>query len=268
MIWDTVMGHDELDMLECRLTELQGVKNLTHVVVEADVDHQGHPKPYHFSENLDRFAAWSDRLVIVRATGLPDSPDAWDREHAQREHVAEALVDASPDDVVLHGDIDEIPTATFAANVAPRGFVTAGMAFHCFAVDWLHPQVWPGTVAGRYRNITSYSKMRDARLMGTPIPRSGWHFSWVGGHQASLEKTTRFCHPEVMGWAGDAIERDDFYRHGYHVDGYRLDAVTVNQSWPRWIAEGHAPASWFRPVDGVRQELHINAGQIIKEVRV
>ena len=267
MIWDTFMGHDELDMLECRLTELQDVPNLTHVLVEADTDHQGHPKPYYFSEHAERFAAWSDRLIIIQATGLPDSPDAWDREHAQREHVARALTDADPDDVVLHGDIDEIPTTTFAANVKPRGFVTAGMSFHCFAVDWLHPGEWPGTVAGRARNISSFAKMRDSRLTGTPIPRSGWHLTWIGGHEASLTKTTRFCHPEVLTWAGAALERDDFYRHGYHVNGQRLEAVTVNGSWPRWIAEGHAPASWFRPTDVEREHIDIQAGRIVKGVR-
>lgn len=266
MIWDTFMGCDELDMLECRLTELQDVPDLHHVVVEADVDHQGHPKPYHFTENQERFAAWSDRLTIVRATDLPDSPDAWDREHAQREWVSEALADADPHDVVLHGDIDEIPTATFARNVKPRGFIAAGQRFYCFAVDWLHPSEWPGTVAAPIKSITSFAKMRDTRLLCQRIPGSGWHFTWIGGHDVTVEKVNHFCHPEVLAWAGEALERDDLYRHGYHVDGKRLDPVEVDHTWPRWIAEGHAPDSWFRPRNVDRRHLDLNAGQIVKQV--
>ena len=260
-----MMGCAELDMLECRLTELENVPDLVHVLVEADTDHQGHPKPYHFTENRERFAAWGDRLRIVRATDLPDSPDAWDREHAQREWVAEALTDADPDDVVLHGDLDEIPTDTFARNVKPRGFVAAGQRFHCFAVDWLHPMVWPGTVAGHVRHISTFAAMRSARLTVQIIPRSGWHFSWVGGHAYTIEKTRTFCHPEVLDWSAEALDRGDFYTHGYHVDGQRLDAVEVDRTWPRWIAERRCPDDWFRP-DTERRELDLRPGRIVKRV--
>src|SRR5688572_27564099 len=116
------MVNDELDMIECRLTELENIPNLTHVFVEADVDHQDHPKPYHLTENIERFDQWKDRLVVVRASGLPtasENPDPWAREHAQREFVREAFTDAEPDDVILHGDLDEIPRDVFARNVRP-----------------------------------------------------------------------------------------------------------------------------------------------------
>ncbi len=67
MIVDTFPFRDEFDLLECRLTELQDVPDLVHVAVEADVDHQDHPKPYLLSENLDRFAPWKERLVVFFA---------------------------------------------------------------------------------------------------------------------------------------------------------------------------------------------------------
>lgn len=264
MIWDTFMAAGELDMLECRLVELQDVPDLMHVIVEADTDHQGHPKPYHITENLDRFAAWSERIRIVRATDLPDSPDAWDREHAQREWTSQGLTDADPDDVVLHGDLDEIPTVTFTRHVKPRGFVVAGQTFHPFAVDWQHPAMWPGTVAARTRDIGTFTAMRDARLRASVIPRSGWHFSWVGGHQYTLDKTNTFCHPEVMQWAAEPLAANDFYRHGYHVDGARLDAVEVDRWWPRWIQDRKCPDDWFRPRDVERRTLNVGAGQILK----
>lgn len=265
MIYDTFMGNDEFDMLECRLVELAAIPDLVHVLVEADVDHQGHPKPYHFTENAERFAAWGDRLRIVRATGLPSAvehPDPWSREHAQREHLRDGLHDASPDDVVLHGDLDEIPTEVFVRNVRPHRFVTAGMRFHPFAVDWLHPEMWPGTVAGYVRDITSFSAMRDARLSGQAIPYSGWHFSWVGGQAYQRSKLGAFCHPEVAAWSKDHIDRDDFYRHGYHVDGTRLEAVEVDGDWPRWIRDLRCPEHWFRP-RGQREDITVRAGSIL-----
>jgi beta-1,4-mannosyl-glycoprotein beta-1,4-N-acetylglucosaminyltransferase len=256
-IYDTFMANQELDMAECRFYELEDVPDLVHVVVEADVDHQDHPKPYHFTAAMEsgRFDRWACRIRIVRASGLPtaaDHPDPWAREHAQREHTREGLTDASPEDVVLHGDIDEIPTAVWVRNVRPQGYSVAGMKFHCFAVDWLHPHLWQGTVAARYSHITSFSEMRDARNHAKLMPGSGWHFSWVGGREYTIDKLNSFCHPEIAPRTLDGLEQDLFMGQGFHVDGKKLAPVEVGPGWPKWIREGHAPDSWYRPrVDAV-----------------
>lgn len=265
MIVDTFMISDELDMLECRLVELDSVVDL-FVAVEADVDHQDHAKPYHLTENLDRFERWADRLRVVRASGLPtasDDPDAWTREHAQREWTWRGLDDVPDDAVILHGDLDEIPTVTWTRYVKPRTFSVAAQRFHPFAVDWLHPEPWPGTVAARKSTIHSFAEMRDTRLRAPAVPGSGWHFSWVGSLDYQIAKLDRFCHPEVREWAEDSITNADCYRYGYHVDGRRLEPVEVDHTWPRWIADRLCPPDWFRPrVE--RREVQMSAGQIVK----
>jgi hypothetical protein len=241
------MFNNELDMLECRLVELQGVPDLVHVIVEADVTHGGNtPKPLHYAENAERFAPWADRIVHVVASDLPTDVDAWSREHAQREHVGRALADADPYDIVFHGDVDEIPDPTVAAYIEPAGFVVMSQRLHCFAVDWLHPEPWAGTVAGRFKDITSFARMRDARLT-TPriIPNAGWHLSWLGGEEIADAKMWAFCHPEIIPqWEG---RLGSCYRDGIHVDGTKMAPVTVDDTWPRWVAEKHCPTSWFRP---------------------
>ena len=256
------MGCGEVDMLRCRVHELRSVPNLIHVVVEADVDHQGNPKPFRFADHIGEFDP--DRVRFVWATGLPDSPNAWHREHAQREFVRDAMFDAESGDVVLHGDIDEIPTATFAANVKPRGFVVAQMRFHPFAVDWQHPDDWCGTVAGRYQDITSFATMRDARMTARPIPRSGWHLSWVGGTDYALSKLSSCAHSEIREWTEAPITKGDLWRHGYHVDGQRLTAVDVDTSWPEWVRSDACPPEWFRPRDAPRVALDLKPGAIVK----
>lgn len=275
MIYDTFMGNAEFSMLECRMVELQPIPNLVHVLVEADVDHQDHPKPYHFTDNTRLFEQWGDRLRIIRATDLPSAqvaPDPWAREHAQREWVREGLADAKPDDLILHGDIDEIPTVPWvwsAANTPGERFHIAMQRFHCFAVDWLHPQPWPGTVAGRYGRVSSFSEMRDIRMLGyTPELQArptngGWHFSWVGGRDAALDKLESFCHPEIADWCRDGLEDDVFLTAGYHVDGVRLRPVTVDRTWPKWIREGNAPAAWYRTSEG--HDMTVHRGRILGE---
>jgi len=251
---DSFMMNDELDLLTCRLVEIGDAVDYV-IAVEADIDHQDHPKPFYLTENLDRFAEWSDKLIVVRATGLPthaDDPDPWAREHAQREFVAEGLrqIGIEDSDVILHGDLDEIPTAVCARNVRPSGLVAFDMSLLCFAVDWLHPERWRGTVAARVGQVRSFGQMRDARNVAPCLPNAGWHLSWLGGKDAQLHKLDAFCHPEIAGRCRDGIEADIWLSEGWHVDGKKLTPVDVDRSWPKWIAEGRCPASWFRPRHG------------------
>lgn len=247
MIFDTFMVNEDLDMLECRLVELEDVPNVVHVAVEANVDHQDHPKPFWLTENLDRFAPWKDRLRVVRATGLPtavDAPDPWAREHAQREHVAGALTDALAVDVVLHGDIDEIPTALVVRNIRPHGLVAFEQRGHFWSCRWRYPLPWRGTVAGRARDISSFARMRDARNVAKALPDAGWHLSWLGGPDVALEKVGSFCHPEVKDRIVGGLASDRFLQDGVHVDGVTMERCEIDDTFPRYVREGRCPASW------------------------
>jgi hypothetical protein len=129
------------------------------------------------------------------------------------------------------------------------------MRFHCFAVDWLHPENWRGTVAGTAATVKAlgdrmFSKMRDTRNFAPCPPHmhdAGHHFSWVGGNEYGWRKLASFCHPEIERQVRDGLAGDIFYRDGWHVDGSKLAPVDVDDTWPRWIAERSCPDVWFRP---------------------
>ena len=257
MIIDTFMFSNEIDMLTCRLTEIGDVVDVV-IAVESDVDHQNNPKPYVLTENIDRFERWWDKLIVVRATDLPTDPNPWTREHAQREWIGEAIRDlpgVSGSDIVLQSDVDEIPRALNVRNVRPgSGLAVFEMRFHPFCVDWIHPHPWQGTVAATVDTVAGlgrgadgpFTVMRDARLWST-VPAgyrdAGWHFTWVG--QDPMAKIESFCHPEVYDHIVEYGDR--FATEGIHVDGLKLDPVDVDSGWPKWIRDGHAPDSWFRP---------------------
>jgi len=249
VIWDCVMLRDELDMLEMRLTEFQDVPGLMHVVAEADVDFQGHPKPLWFGDHLERFAPWKDRILHIAATNLPDSDDPWVRENAQRNACAAALQQhgAAPDDVVLVGDVDEIPPTP----LPPLG--GAGWAMEVrhmtFAVDWENPVRQVCTSAVRWKQIRTFARMRELKYW---LPRidAGWHFSWLGGPAAITAKNEACAHLEHKAKvaAGNAAGR--LYEQGWCPwmgDGVQLAPVEVDETWPRWIRERRCPPEWFRP---------------------
>jgi len=252
VIYDAFMFHDEFDMLEARLTELEDIPDLVHVLVEAEVTHQGAPKPLYYQENRGRFDRWAHRILPVVAQTLPtvaEKPNQWARENAQREWIGQALAAAGDDDIILQSDVDEIPRAVVVRNVKPRVPVAFDQTFHPFAVDWVHPERWRGTVACRVRHLsgsTAFSRMRNLRNIAPAIPDAGWHFSWVGGTDYALHKLASFCHPEIADRTADGLRDDVFLSEGIHVDGARL-APYDGDDWPRWVKDRKCPDNWFRP---------------------
>ena len=261
LIIDAFPFNNELDMLECRLTELSD--HVDHfVLVESEQDHQDHPKPLWYMEHRERFTPWADKIVHVVTGKMPtqaEDNDPWAREHAQREWIGAGLnrLDLSPDDIILQSDVDEIPRALYARNVRPGGgMLVFGMRMHCFAVDWLHPVIWQGTVAATARTLAAlpdgkrFSYQRDNRLRAQCPPHmrdAGWHLSWLGGRDAAMAKLGSFCHPEIAEQTEEWLRQEMFWREGFHVDGQKQQAVDVDETWPKWIVDGHAPKVWFRP---------------------
>lgn len=249
MIYDTFMFNDELDMLECRLTELQDVPDLQHVLVESLHDHRGRHKLLYFADNRGRFAAWADRVLHVIARALPDSPDPWVRENAQREYAGAALRDVSSDDVILHGDVDEIPTVealTWAVGDLQEPAVLR-MRLCNYAADWLYPEPWNGTIAARPGHVASFSSLRAQRNSLPHVPGAGSHLSWMGGTEAHQRKLACHCHLEMTQAEHDLIASGRAYWEGMHHSGVQMAGVDVDETWPAWVWKRQCPLSWFRP---------------------
>lgn len=251
----------ELLLLECRLTELYDAVD-AFVIVEANVDHQDHPKPLNFLEHQDQFAAWKDKICYVVAETLPTLQEddwSWAREHAQREWVGLGLdrLEVTNDDIILHGDMDEIPSALAARNMRPQRqeMISFDQRGHFWAIDWLYPPGWCGTVATRAETLMHlagasagpFAMMRNSRnLNGKHIP-GGWHFSWLGGPEAWDRKVGSFCHPEVEDRIrnGEAEKR---WQKGIHVDHIKMIPVDIDRTWPKWMQNpDNVPPSWLRP---------------------
>ena len=257
-VYDTFMFTGtpvELDMLQCRLTELETAPVHRHVIVEASITHRGEPKRLVFPEHRERFARWADRItyIPVSATGLPsplDAPDPWAREHAQREYAREGIFGNRPDDVVLHGDVDEIPAAGAVWQVSHGVLspVVLEQAHYMYAVDWLYPgRVWPGTIAAAVRDVAGVQDLRAQRWELPRMPYAGWHLSWMGGVEEQRRKLGLHCHLEMTRAEYQRIDSGAAYRLGAHHGGAQMIPVDVDGTWPWWIAQGRCPPSWFRP---------------------
>jgi hypothetical protein len=248
VIWDCTMIRDELDMLEARVREFEGLE-VTHVICESRVTHRGDPKPLYFHENQDRFAPWKDRIALVIGAAPDPGMPPWPREHAQRDLAMGVLEDAADDDVVVIGDVDEFwPQGFDFAAVRPVTAFDQKLAM--YAVDWLYPELHRCTVAATWRYVRAnggLAAVRDQRGNYRGV-QGGWHLTWLGGLGAQREKLRVTCHTEMTQAEYDRIWSGACYERGEHHGGqYQMIPVDVDESWPGMIWRRECPPEWFRP---------------------
>jgi beta-1,4-mannosyl-glycoprotein beta-1,4-N-acetylglucosaminyltransferase len=263
----------EPDMLECRLTELEGCVDY-HVIVEGTLTFQGEEKPLAFKRDCDRYARWLDRVIYVEVTPSTVFPgkqpgDAWAREHYSRQSVVDGLAQARLGDIVMHGDVDEIPTPAAVASLLenPIPHPHRLRARWCdFAVDWLMPPEceWLAPSVALYAQVGNFTELRETAWPAWPHRSPGsWHLTWLGGPEAMRQKVRAFSHAEQVPQIDAGVAEGLYYERGvgWHDGrhGIQQAAVDVDETWPRWIWEswdpvrrrrrpgGPAPASWFRP---------------------
>lgn len=184
-IFDCILLDDELDLLELRFRELADLP-VTHVIAEAETDHQGAPKPLHFQDSrYGRFRPWYGRWthVVIRPGELPDKPPK-ERKDALREYLAHGL-SGSEGDLILHGSITEIPRAQVVEYLtrAPLEHpVTLQMQVHAYRPGLVHPLPWRGTAACAYGSIpgSGLTFLREQRHRWPAITRAGTRLAHWG----------------------------------------------------------------------------------------
>lgn len=114
MIFDCFTFFNELDILDIRLHEMAPVVD-KFVLVEATKTFQGQPKPLYYSENKQRYARYSDKIIHVVVEFPEDLQPTrhqrtigWAREHFQRDKIGNGLGAAKTGDLIIVSDVDEI----------------------------------------------------------------------------------------------------------------------------------------------------------------
>ena len=222
-VFDCVIleSRDQLDLLEARFHEFRDIPEVTHVICEAETDYHGNPKPKHFSreEKDDRFLPWHGRWnhVLVYADELPSDCDPRGKKDALRDRLAHGF-NGDPDDIVMHGNIDEIPAMWMVSRLA-RGEselpVTMSMK-HCAGhAGVILPGEWHGTAAHQRQHIGSFSGLRRRRKEFPLVITAGTRLSGMGAE---------------------------------YTEGIPL-REEVSESWPRYIREGLCPGEWWPEED-------------------
>lgn len=191
MIIDTFPFNDEFDMLEIRLAITDQYVD-RWIISEADRTFSGIAKPYHLSDNLHLFPQYRDRMEIVRLEIDPDKIN-WQCENRMRSGLSAALEHCAPDDIVIHGDLDEVINPEQFQDIVAymdqqQRPVTCTMEMYIYRFDQRANRRWGGSVVSRrawfedcqqlYKGVNVKRKDRSHCVS---LDRTvGWHWTWIG----------------------------------------------------------------------------------------
>jgi beta-1,4-mannosyl-glycoprotein beta-1,4-N-acetylglucosaminyltransferase len=229
---DCFMFFNELDLLEIRLNTLRPYVD-RFVLFESPKTFSGRPKKLYYQENKARYEGFNITHLVA---DFEAKVDPWMNEREQRDYLMNGVQDVSPEELILHGDIDEIPDFT---GYAGKEGVFGMKAYYFFLDVYVKVDQWRGTVAQKRGSISSFQNLRDTRTH-LPIVGSGWHFSTLGSLEQIIEKIEGFSHqelntPEVKNHLADKIRR---LVSPYHNRVHRRRSFMVEMpSGPGWLLD-------------------------------
>lgn len=186
MIIDCFTFFDEFEILEIRLHELDEWVD-RFVLVECAETYSGEKKPLYFLKNKNKVKSFLPKITHLIAPAPKNPKDFWVRIKSQTDYLINALDDCADGDLILIGDVDEIPKGLDFTEIllGERGFVVFVQRQYFFYLNLRRPGGWPGTVMmpfGRIKDDFDNS-MFDARIIrrsGYAVKSGGWHFTKVG----------------------------------------------------------------------------------------
>lgn len=242
--FDCCMAFNERDMLELRLRTLYDAVD-RFVIVEAGMTHSGQPKPAWIGDALqtERFAPFAEKIIYSYSATLSGA-NSWERERAHRGLIGGVLqVYARPDDLVIVGDVDEIPNPDVLSQIGDGAAM--GMDFYYYDLQHRVRMGW-GIGALRWRDEQDANAIRT--LAGHTVPRienGGWHFSYFATPEQVAVKLDAFMHhadpgirdvPRDPEWLGAKMRagKDLFGRD------LQIDRVPLSDFLPRPLLEYRA----------------------------
>ncbi|MDC3125851.1 hypothetical protein OA418_03340 [Candidatus Pelagibacter sp.] len=211
-IFDCFMYFDEEIVLDLRLNMLSPVVDY-FVIVESKFTHKGDKRDLKF--DIDKFTEFKDKIIYLVFDQEPNDIErlndddvedeksrklilnAARRENGQRNFIANGLMKANDDDLVLISDVDEIPNLEQVdlINIKNKIILFKQDMFYYKLNLMLPDLIWSGTKACKKKYLKSPQWLRNVKDKKYPFYRfdtffsdkkyinikfvndGGWHFS-------------------------------------------------------------------------------------------
>jgi hypothetical protein len=262
-IYDCFTFYNEFDLLELRLRELYNHVD-RFVLVEADRTFQNKEKPLYFRDQFGdpRWDEFRDKILVGPITNMPEAADTWGRERHQRDSITRFVSSAEPDDIIMIGDIDEIPRVETVQKLRASTQSIWGFRMPLFNFKFNYMMctqdyytVWSGAIRRKLLNSAEdFRRMRHV-LNQCPynfsdsnvqiIEHAGWHFTYLGTSDFARTKIQSFAHSETNDPAIlDQLDIEDSIRQGTGIirtnNDYKFVPVMIDDYLPSAITNNQA----------------------------
>ena len=225
-IFDCFMYYDEDLVLDLRLNILDKyVKKF--VIVESCFTHSGKKRNFNF--DINKFKKFKDKIIYIQVEDLPSTireykptdneeiknsailDNALERENFQRNQIFKGLNICEDNDLVIVGDIDEIPNMENFKYKNKISIFLQKMFYYKFNLK--HPTLtWVGSKACKKKNLISPQWLRNISpkkysfwrldilfsnkkyLNLNVIVNGGWHFTNIKKPEEVHFKLSNFLH--------------------------------------------------------------------------
>ncbi|MCP1202025.1 discoidin domain-containing protein [Acetobacter oryzoeni] len=267
-VFDCFSFFNEFDLLDIRLAELDEVVDY-FVICESSYNYMGKKKNLFFQENNSRYKKYAHKIIYLPILSFPEGLDQFKRDAYQREQMMRIVQRAQPDDLIIHTDIDEIPTLDairFAKKFDGITYFSMNMYQYYFNLlerkGWWHPYAIQKKYINildslnREKNITEndwnfylftymrYTLLHEAYHLSIPVTvrnDSGWHFTNMGGLDALEKKFHAYAHsddpwPNLMKDRNRLKQQIDIGTRIFRFDEL-AEYVPVDKTFPKYILE-------------------------------
>ncbi len=212
-IYDCFIFNGENLILEVRLNELNKLVDY-FVIIEFGETFTGIKKKPKFDKKF--LKKFNNKIryyfIDIRISEI----DPWKREGFQRNQIAKGIHDASPDDLIMISDVDEIPNLKKINFNEVGDRVFAFSLFHSmYKFNLMRQVMWIGTKLCKKKVLKSpqwlrslkvhkkYSYLRIDKFFSKTyyskfkiIKNSGWHFGWLMKPNEIVKKVKSYSHTE------------------------------------------------------------------------
>jgi hypothetical protein len=266
-VYDFVPFNAELDVLEIRLHELNDTVDY-FVILESTLTHRAMRKPLFYARNIERFSGFRSKIIhLIMDDGdvlqyrkdSQSNGDDWGIEKITRYHIWKKFLkahgDPEPDALIIHGDLDEIPSGDAINHLR-----------HCELNDNI-------MATGLYNYVFDFFHLTTVEQLPLPIVgtrlghkldelggfcRAGCHFGrsipvipWSGSHVTYHAKVPFLMWKHVSLAEGGQIPRGDisWLRDVKKVESELLSGKRICCEWDHWphVSDSSVPKPNFIP---------------------
>ena len=252
-IYDCFQYFNEDHMVDLRMNILDPYVDF-FVISESTKTHQGQNKKINF--DIKNFPQFKDKIKFLVADY--DKKINFENhtggesiiEQHQRNYLINGLKDASPEDLIILSDSDEIPDLSKIKNINNnKKFIAFSQKMFMYKLNLLNVEEsgWIGSKITKKKNISSMQDLRNLKFKNYPFWRidkghlqiieGGWHFSFLQTPDQILKKIKSFSHGEFNNSLlnENSIEEKILKNEDIFGRGFKLKKIDLNENFPKYI---------------------------------